>query len=681
MKGDAMAERQMDPSDDEREPAPGAGDAEVTEGKTRPGADEPAQKAVHHDWIAERARLQDEMLRAKQEAELARAERGQLLAQLREGNERLVIASVQADELAERADAGRRRAETLAAQLRVSEAAMRASERQLREREEQLRAALVAGRMAHWRCDPETDSVVVSATMNDIYGLPPGMTFRSSTEGYGLIHPEDVAEHRAVVQAAERARQGWQREFRIVRPCDNEIAWLEESATCVVNSVTGRWEIVGLVRDITERKRAEALLREKEQHTRALLSQAVAARAEAEAATRAKDEFLTTVNHELRTPLAAILLWARALGSGLDPAENARAIEAIAQSAQTQSQLIEDLVELSRLTSGGFRLSRSAVELGAVVADVCDMIQPMMVAKAIAFDVRIEPASIVAAMDARRMKQILANILANAAKFTPSGGGVRLLVRARDARIDVELSDTGEGIAADFLPFVFERFSQADMSDTRRHGGLGIGLAIARQLVELHGGTIDAQSAGIGRGALFRIRLPWIKPQPGVAPHAENAAPSSRSLPLTGVRVLLVESDAYTRDAMQWTLSREGASVLPVATAGEALKALQGSGVPDIIISELGLPDISGFELMERVVELSRSQGQPTPPSCALSGHTRPSDKRLAIEAGFDLVLAKPVTPEKLVQAMTDLREVLAAKRGHHAAVIASSGLHRSAAS
>lgn len=610
----------------------------------------------HSGWIAERARLQEELLHAKQDAQQARTEHRHLVTQMREGNERLVIASVHADELAEQANARRLQAETLAAQLTASEAAMRTSERQLRDSEQQLRAALVAGKMAHWRWDPATEAVVASGTMNDVCGLLPGRTIQSRAEVVCLIHPDDVKEHIAMVEAAARERRGWQCEFRIVRPRDLEVAWLEESATTIVNSRSGKSEVIGLVRDITERKHAEETLREKEEHTKVLFAEALAARAEAEAASRSKDEFLTTVNHELRTPLAAILLWARALRTGLGPADNARAIEAITQSANSQSQLIEDLVELSRLTSGRFTLSTSAVDLAAVVADAVDMLQPMMAAKSIVLDVQIEPTSIVAAIDPRRVKQVLGNLLSNAAKFTPSGGAVRLVVHARDARIDIELTDTGDGIAAEFLPHVFERYRQADMSDTRRHGGLGIGLAITKQLVELHGGTIDAHSEGVGRGASFHIRLPWNKLEGSAAADGGAVAHSGRGLPLDGVHVLLVESDPNTRNAMQCILSRAGAHVTPVSTGGEALKDLQDSGTPDIIISELGLPDGSGFELMGRIVEFYREHGHPAPPSCAVSSHTGVRDRRLAILSGFDMFLAKPVTPEMLVEAVIDLR-------------------------
>lgn len=631
-----------------------------------PGPDEAKE---HVGWIAERARLQEELLLAQQDVQRERTDRGHLLAQLREGNERLVIASVRADELAERAEAGRRRAEVSAAQLAVSEAAMRASEaamcmsaRQLRESEEQLRAALVAGKMAHWRWDPDSGAFAGSGTLNEVFGLLPGKALQWHTQVVHLIHPEDVQEHSSVLEAANVGRLGWQREFRIVRPRDHEVAWLEESATSIANSLTGKWEVTGLVRDVTERKRAEECLREREEHTRMLLAQAVAARAEAEAAIRARDEFLTTVNHELRTPIAAILLWARALGTGLGPAETARAVEAITQSAHCQSQLIEDLLELSRLTSGRFALSTSAVDFAAVVADAVDMMLPILAAKDIDFKVQIEPTSIVAALDPRRMKQILGNILGNAAKFTPSGGAVRLVVRALDARIDIELSDTGDGITAEFLPYVFERFRQADMSDTRRHNGLGIGLAITKQLVELHGGTIDVQSEGAGLGAQFHIRLPWRKLESHSAPGRGNAASFNRGLRLAGLRILMVESDTNTREAMQWALSREGAHITQVATGGEALRALQGNDAPDVIISELGLPDISGFDLMRQVAELSAKDGHLAPPSCAVSERARPCDRRLAIEAGFDMVLAKPMILERLVEAMADLQAVLVAK-------------------
>lgn len=610
----------------------------------RPASPDPRLPEEHEAWLAERARLRGELLRARQAKDDTRLEREALLSQMREANERLVMASVRADELAEGAEAGRQRAESLAARLAESDA--------------QLRSALMAGKMACWRWDPEVDAISASETIGDVLGLPAGTTLQSSAQVFALVHPADAQAYRAAVESARGEVHGWQHEFRIVRPRDHELAWLEESATPVGNSLTARRELVVLVHDITERKQAEELLREQEQHTQAMLAEAVAARAEAEAASRAKDEFLANVNHELRTPLAAILLWARALETpALGAAERARAIEAIVQSARSQSQLIEELLELSRLRSGRFELSMSAVDLGAVVAAAVDMVQPVMAAKAIEFGVQLIPESIIAMLDAHRMKQILGNVLTNAAKFTPPGGQIRLLVRAGDGGIEFELSDNGAGIAPEFMPYVFARFRQGDTSATR-HGGLGIGLAITKQLVELHGGTIEAHSDGLGRGALFRIQIPWNRAR--VPREPARAAPfaSAPHMSLAGLRIWVLESDRYTGDAMNWTLAREGADVSVFATGEAALVAMQNAA-PDILISELGLPDMSGCDLIKQVVELSRTHRCPSsPPSCAVSGHTRPADRWQAIEAGFDMFLAKPVTAQALVEAMRDLREI-----------------------
>jgi signal transduction histidine kinase/ActR/RegA family two-component response regulator len=436
--------------------------------------------------------------------------------------------------------------------------------------------------------------------------------------------------------------------------------WSDRDVELVTETAERTWAAV-------ERARVELALRQSEQRARTLLAEATEARALAEAANRAKDEFLATLSHELRTPLAAIHLWAGALRSGaVSMNDLTRAIDAIAQSAESLSQLIEDLLDLSRLTSGKLVLSRSSVDVEYVSRTALETVKPLAIAKGIVLWADIDNNLGLAVLDGTRLKQVLWNLLTNAVKFTPAGGQATLRTRRVDDNLELEVMDTGEGIAPEFLPHVFERFRQADMAETRQHTGLGIGLALAKQLVELHGGTIAACSAGLGRGATFRVRLPFVSPEtlePEGAAHPLAIGMITAS-PLAGLGVLLVEDDTKTLDAMRWTLERAGAIVNVAASAREALTALERDSGNDVIVSDLGLPGMSGFELMERIVEQHRKCGRRPPPSCAVSAHVREMDRRRAIEAGFDMYLTKPVTPGRLVEAVTDLRDILAANRG-----------------
>jgi signal transduction histidine kinase len=417
------------------------------------------------------------------------------------------------------------------------------------------------------------------------------------------------------------------------------------------------WDAVG-------RARAEASLRRVHEQREELLAAATAARAEAEAANRAKDDFLATLSHELRTPLTAILLWARALRSGAVPlTDAARAIDAIAQCAESQSQLVEDLLDMSRLISGKVSLSRTAVDIASIAGGASEAVKPLAIAKKLTFSAHVAPDLGVALLDGERLKQIMWNLLSNAIKFTPEGGAVSLRVDKRDGTLVIEITDNGAGISPEFMPHVFQRFRQADMGETRQHMGLGIGLALSRQLVELHDGTIVAESDGAGRGARFVVRIPWRDASRETQAIRRTPRAMAESLgSLRGLHVLLVEDDADTREAMRWMLSRAGADVNAVATADEALSSLQGNN-SQVIVSDLGLPGVSGFELVQRVAQLYDELGEPPPPSCAVSAHARDVDRQRAIDAGFDIYLAKPVTPERLIEAAKDLRDILAAKR------------------
>lgn len=391
-----------------------------------------------------------------------------------------------------------------------------------------------------------------------------------------------------------------------------------------------------------ERAKAESALRE-------LLAQA-------ESANRAKDEFLATLSHELRTPLAAILLWAHALRSEkISNAERSRAVDAIAQSAESQSQLIDDLLDLSRLTAGKLLLARAAVDVASVARAAVDVVRPLVEAKRLALVVDVAGNMGKALLDGPRLKQILWNLLANATKFTPEGGSITMRLRRDRDTLDLEVTDTGQGIEAELLPRVFDKFWQAEMGEARQHMGLGIGLALTKQLVDLHGGTIAASSDGRGRGATFRVCIPWVDVANGVDAKTRTQASGA----LAGLRVLLVEDDANTRSAMSWMLRDAGADVIAVGDAKAALASLDGETPPAVIVCDLGLPEMTGYELIAKISENYRSRGHAAPPACAVSAHAREVDRERAIAAGFDMYLAKPIIPERLIEAVTDLRDVL----------------------
>jgi PAS domain S-box-containing protein len=430
----------------------------------------------------------------------------------------------------------------------------------------------------------------------------------------------------------------------------------------VTSASTREWTAadLGLLEEVAERTwaaaeraRAEMELRESEERFREMAKRA-------EDANRAKDEFLAILSHELRTPLAPILLWARGMLSGaVGPKDVDRARKAIVQSAESQSRLIEDLIDLARLNSGGLILTPTTSSVEQVVRAAVEVIRPSADAKGVTLDVAIGEDLGAAVLDPGRFQQILWNLLSNAVKFTPASGRVSLRVDKRDAELTLEVSDTGQGIAPEFLPRLFERFRQQGTGHNREHKGLGVGLALSRRLVELHGGTLEAESEGPGKGATFRARIPYVHGEgPELIEGGDRSAADSRLL--RGLKVLLVEDDARTREAMQWTLEIAGAKVRPVGSGPEALHVFESGGLdaPDVMVCDIGLPGMDGYELMQRAITLQQTMGTMPIASCAVSAHARDVDRKRAIEVGFDIFVAKPVSPERLLAAVEELAVV-----------------------
>ena len=385
---------------------------------------------------------------------------------------------------------------------------------------------------------------------------------------------------------------------------------------------------------------------------------------DAEQANRLKDEFLATVSHELRTPLNAVMGWARMLGSMQLPPERAKhALTIIDRNAAILAHLIEDLLDVSRIVAGTLHLAPQPVDLLAVAQAAIDAVQPLAAAGKV--DVRftpdpegIEPVN----GDPDRLQQVLWNLLANAIKFTPEGGRVDLFIQPSGDQIEIRVVDTGQGISPDFLPHVFERFRQAHGTPTRRHGGLGVGLAIVRQLVELHGGTVRAASEGLGRGSTFTVRLPTSAVDgPAARPatfgdrrQAESgASPVPRTPRLDGLRILVVDDDGDGRALTSLVLTQAGATVKAATSVREALEMLDAER-PDVLVSDLGLPDEDGYALIRQLRQHEREHGGFLP-AVALTGYARAEDRTRVLAAGFQAHVAKPVEPVELAAVIADV--------------------------
>jgi signal transduction histidine kinase len=385
---------------------------------------------------------------------------------------------------------------------------------------------------------------------------------------------------------------------------------------------------------------------------------------ESKKANQLKDEFLAIVSHELRTPLNAILGWARMLGAQQVPPDRAgHAVAVIERNASALAHLIDDLLDVSRIVAGTLQLAPLPVDLAAVAQAALETVRPLAVAKDVqlAFSPDLLPIETVSG-DAGRLQQVIWNLLANAIKFTPDGGCVGLFIVSSQDHIEVSVVDSGQGISPDFLPHVFERFRQADGATTQRHTGLGLGLAIVRQLVELHGGTVHAASQGEGRGATFTIRLPISA---GEAPAGQAAAlverrtgtltaSPMRLLPrLDALRILVVDDSTDGRALTSLVLTQAGASVKAVASVREALQMLEGEP-PDVLVSDIGLPDEDGFGLIRHIRQREAEHGGFLP-AVALTGYARAEDRARSLAAGFQAHLPKPVDPAELTAAIATI--------------------------
>jgi signal transduction histidine kinase len=376
------------------------------------------------------------------------------------------------------------------------------------------------------------------------------------------------------------------------------------------------------------------------------------ARMDAEAANRAKDEFIAMISHELRTPLGAILIWAQLLRTEeLDAAATARAVGMIERSTKTLAQLIDDLLDVSRIIAGKLAFEMRPVDLRFVVETALDAAQPAAQARGVTIERLVEPGVPAVSGDAGRLQQAVGNLLANAIKFTPEGGRVRATLERVAGHARIRVADTGTGISPEFLPFIFERFRQADTTSTRKQKGLGLGLAIARHIVEMHGGSIEAESRGEGEGSTFTVTLPLAGGHEPAPPPADETLEGSSTL--SGVRILVVDDEEDAREAMVVLLRQAGATVAAAGSAAEALESLRARA-PDLLLSDIAMPGEDGYALIRRVRALPDDRGGRVA-AAALTAYATLEDRRKALQAGYNDHIPKPVDPSRLITAVSTL--------------------------
>lgn len=552
-------------------------------------------------------------------------------------------------------------------------------EAELRESEERFRQLAENTDSVFWITElPERQVSYVSPAYKRLWGLDPQDIYASQQTWINLLHSED----REAVEIAfrESAFEGkFDQEYRIVLP-DGSLRWVHDRCFPLKDESGRVYRFTGIAEDVTERKRSE-LERER------LLERERFARAEAERANRVKDEFLAILSHELRSPLTPILGWANLLRTcKLDPERTTEGLETIERYAKLQAQLIDDLLDIAKILRGKLSMNVAPVDLASVIEAAIDTVKETATSKNILLQSALSPIGLVAG-DTVRLQQIIWNLLSNAIKFTPTGGRVEVRlekVAYRDVKgwsyggvnislpqldssthrvlgdvplpsathcAQITITDTGKGIKPDFLPHIFESFQQEDASTTRKYGGLGLGLAIVRHLVQAHGGIIWADSKGEKQGAKFTVQLPLLDSEPK-GDQAEHL--SKRELDLTGIRIVLVDDESDIRELLTVVLAEYGAEVLALASAPEVLAALE-SFQPDVLISDIGMPEMDGYSLIQQVRALSVELGGQIP-AIALTAYAREEDQKQAISSGFQQHITKPVEIEPLIRAVMSFK-------------------------
>jgi PAS domain S-box-containing protein len=472
---------------------------------------------------------------------------------------------------------------------------------------------------------------------------------------YSLIHEKDREFTRLALEQALYKRRPYDVEYRTVAP-DGRIRWVRARGRAYYDEDGNPTRLDGITLDISDLKRAE-------HHLEETLALERAARGEAERVNRMKDEFLATLSHELRTPLNAILGWSQLLIRSPEAFEKVQeGLQTIERNARAQTQIIEDLLDMSRIISGKVRLDVQHLVLADVVTAAVESVRPSVEVKGLRLRTVLDPYAGPVAGDANRLQQVVWNLLTNAIKFTARGGQIQVILERINSHLELSVSDTGEGIAPEFLPHIFERFRQADASTTRRHAGLGLGLSIVKQLVELHGGTIRAKSPGLGHGSTFIILLPVAIAELTNAslksdrepPRADSAGPLLVEPPsLYNLTILVVDDDPDARNLLKRILSDEGASVLAASSTLEALEILLRTR-PDLLVSDIAMPESDGYDLIRKVRSLGSADGGSIP-AVALTAFARSEDRQRALLAGYQIHVSKPVDPAELVAVCANI--------------------------
>ncbi|MBD2196548.1 MULTISPECIES: ATP-binding protein [Calothrix] len=551
---------------------------------------------------------------------LARIEASLKLAQLRQA------AQVREQSLRQQAEAALRDRQKI-------EVSLRASEERFRQMAETIESVF-------WLYDPILQELLyVNPAYEQIWGRSCDSLYQDFSNWLETIHPDDQDIVKNNTQECIDTGNNTV-EYRIIRP-DGTIRWIRDRGFLVRDGNGQPYRIAGVAEDISDIKQAE---QEREQ----LLMGERAAREAAERASRIKDEFLAVLSHELRSPLNPILGWSKLLQSGkLNPSKTAEGLATIERNAKLQVQLIDDLLDISRIIRGKLVLNAVPLDLGKVVLSALETVRLAVEAKSLKIHTHITPMVSVIG-DATRLQQIVWNLLTNAVKFTPSGGKITVNLTCVGNQAQIQVQDTGKGISAEFLPFVFEHFQQQDGSTTRQFGGLGLGLAIARQLVELHGGTVAVDSPGEGQGATFTVQIPLcldMLPPPTLSPTVEPA------LNLQGMHIFVVDDAQDSRDLIAFILKQHQAKVTTLASAKAALEALAQT-VPDLIISDIGMPEIDGYMLMEQIRRLPQAKSIP---AIALTAYAGEVNQQKAIAVGFQRHIVKPIDPHAVVALVIEL--------------------------
>ncbi len=534
------------------------------------------------------------------------------------------------------------------------------SETSLRAAEERYRALVEATSTVIWHATPSGELSLVENQWNKVGG-------QNSEEmlkwGWlDVLHPDDREQTKRIWQEAVQNKSVYSAEFRVLTK-DGDYRWFAASGVPLFDDNGNVREWIGANTDIHAKRLAEAERQRAEEDREQLFLSEQEARRAAENANQLKDEFLATLSHELRTPLNAILGWSQILRNrALGREETEKALATIERNARAQNQLIDDLLDVSRIITGKLRLDVRPVDLPSVIMAAVEAARPAAEAKNIRLQTLLDPHAGLISGDPDRLQQIVWNLLSNAIKFTPKVGRVQVRLESINSHVEIVISDTGKGIEAEFLPHVFDRFRQGDQTSTRAHGGLGLGLAIVRQLVELHGGQVSVASAGEGQGSAFTVSLPFLplrnterrKTESRVHPRAATGKQLDCPEELKELSVLVVDDERDARELIRAVLIDCGAEVTVAASVAEAIEHLKQKSF-NVLITDIGMPEEDGYALIRKLRALAGEQGKI--PAVALTAYARAEDRVQALRSGFQMHIAKPVEPAELIAVVANLAE------------------------